>query len=86
MKLSTYAKKTGICYKTAWNWYKAGRIQGYQSETGTIIVSEPEIPLASQRVAIYARVSSAENKTKPRDSGQITLQHCLKRKADGLKL
>lgn len=61
MKLSTYAKKTGICYKTAWNWYKAGRIQGYQSETGTIIVSEPEIPLASQRVAIYARVSSAEN-------------------------
>ena len=42
MKLSTYAKKTGICYKTAWNWYKAGRIQGYQSETGTILVTEDD--------------------------------------------
>ena len=63
MKLSAYAKKTGMCYKTAWNWYKAGKLAGYQAETGTIIVTETERPSSSFRVAIYARVSSAENKT-----------------------
>lgn len=63
MKLSTYAKKIGVSYKTAWNWYKAGKLAGYQAETGTIIVTETDRPSSSFRVAIYARVSSAENKS-----------------------
>jgi len=40
MKLSDYAKRVGICYKTAWRWYKAGLISGYQMKTGTIIITE----------------------------------------------
>jgi predicted site-specific integrase-resolvase len=41
MKLSSYAKKLGICYKTAWNHFKAGEIPGaYQLVSGTIIVPE----------------------------------------------
>lgn len=41
MKLSVYAKKMGVCYKTAWNWFKAGNIKGaYQLPTGTIIVPD----------------------------------------------
>lgn len=45
MKLSDYAKKKGISYKTAWRWFMAGLIKGYQMPTGTIIVEEEESPL-----------------------------------------
>ena len=26
MKLSEYARKIGVSYKTAWNWFKAGKL------------------------------------------------------------
>lgn len=42
MKLSDYAKKVGISYRTAWRWYKSGVITGYQQPTGTIIINLPE--------------------------------------------
>jgi predicted site-specific integrase-resolvase len=62
MKLSEYAKQQGISYRTAFRWWQAGQIPGYQAATGTIIVQEPKAALsASQRVAIYARVSSHEH-------------------------
>ena len=39
MKLSVYAQKLGITYRTAWNYYQRGMIPGaYQMPTGTIIV------------------------------------------------
>jgi predicted site-specific integrase-resolvase len=28
MKLSDYAKKVGVTYKTAYRWFKAGRLRG----------------------------------------------------------
>jgi putative resolvase len=64
MKLSQYAKQQGISYRTALRWWKSGIIKGYQSPTGTIIVTEqkPETAHVVQRVAIYARVSSHEHK------------------------
>ncbi|HEY4032412.1 MAG TPA: IS607 family transposase [Ktedonobacteraceae bacterium] len=64
MKLSQYAKKMGISYKTAWRWYRAGQLDAYQTSTGTVIVrdSQEEKPTTG-RVALYARVSSADQKT-----------------------
>ena len=66
MKLIDYARQQGISYRTAWRWYKAGKIQGQQMDTGTILVAEavpvPEHAVSS-KVAIYTRVSSAENKS-----------------------
>jgi predicted site-specific integrase-resolvase len=41
MKLSQYAKQVGISYRTAWRWFKAGEIEGYQTHTGTVIITEP---------------------------------------------
>jgi hypothetical protein len=38
MKLSEYAKKIGVSYRTAHNHWKQGLIKGYQLKTGTIIV------------------------------------------------
>ncbi len=65
MKLSDYAKKYGITYKTAWNRFKAGKIKGaYKGETGHMVVpDEKELLIDKNNVAIHARVSSNENKS-----------------------
>ncbi len=63
MKLSTYAKKLGVTYRTAWNLFDAGKIKGaYQLETGTVIVPD-EVKDKEEYVTVYARVSSSENKS-----------------------
>jgi len=64
MKLSQYAKKVGVTYKTAWRWYKAGTLDAYQTPTGMVIVRDPlaEKP-ETGRIALYARVSSADQKS-----------------------
>ncbi len=60
MKLSTYAKQLGISYKTAWRWYTDGKLDAYQTDSGTIIVRD-SIDEPSG-IALYARVSSADQK------------------------
>jgi putative resolvase len=64
MKLSTFARRAGICYKTAWRWWKTGKIKGYQTETGTVIITEEmnEQPGQERIVGVYARVSANENR------------------------
>ena len=66
MKLSVYACKLGISYRTAHRWFKAGKVPGFQADTGTIIVTDPIVEAIfttlPQRVAIYTRVSAAEDK------------------------
>jgi predicted site-specific integrase-resolvase len=63
MKLSQYAKQQGISYRTALRWFRDGTIQGYQAPSGTILVTESrELAQAVQKVAIYARVSSSEQR------------------------
>jgi putative resolvase len=80
MKLIDYAHKTGISYKTAWRWYKAGKIQGKQMDTGTILVTEDEpVSLLSRKVAIYARVSSAENKSNLDTQADRLVSYCAAR-------
>ncbi len=60
MKLSDYAKQVGVTYKTAYHWWQAGQLDAYQLPTGTIIVRETHPAPAG--VALYARVSSADQK------------------------
>jgi predicted site-specific integrase-resolvase len=67
MKLSEYAKKHGITYRTAFRWWQNGQIKGFQKPSGTIIVTEgeEEAPVAKKvvtPVVIYARVSSPKQK------------------------
>lgn len=64
MKLSDWARSQGIDYKTALRWFHAGAlpVPAYQNpKTGTIIVNPPPDP-SEQGVALYARVSSADQK------------------------
>ena len=62
MKLSVWAKKQGVTYHTAWNWWHKGKlpVEAQQMPTGTIIVKENE-PVA-ETVALYARVSSHDQR------------------------
>ena len=65
MKLSQYAKEIGVCYKTAWNLFKANKIPGaYQLSSGTVIVPNDisESTKISKGVILYARTSSSQNK------------------------
>ena len=62
MKLSDYAKQMGVRSATAWRWYQDGKIQGRRIGPRTIIITGGQgapTACAPQRVAIYARVSSA---------------------------
>lgn len=61
MTLREYAKRLGIQYRTAWNHFKEGKIEGaYKSNTGTIVV--PEVTNNKLTTVVYCRVSSSENK------------------------
>src|SRR5215472_15385273 len=64
MRLKDYAQQQGISYKTAWRWWKAGKLPGQQMATGTVLLelaSPSAVEHARRQVAIYARVSSAEH-------------------------
>jgi putative resolvase len=63
MKLSEYARQQGISYKTAWRWWKDGKLPGTQMPSGTVILEEsPTLHTLPQRIAIYTRVSPTENR------------------------
>jgi putative resolvase len=64
MKLSAYAKQLGISYHTAWRMWQRGELAARQLPSGTIIVETPPVaaPARVQKVAVYARVSSAEDR------------------------
>lgn len=79
MKLSDYARKVGVHYRTAYRWFKSGQISGYQSETGTIIVTERDSERNSLKVAIYARVSSSENKSNLDSQAERLVSYCAAR-------
>lgn len=75
MKLSDYAKKVGVTYKTAYRWFKAGKLRGYQMDTGTIIVTEDK-PAVVQRTAVYVRVSSSENRANLDTQAEQLVRYC----------
>lgn len=62
MKLSVWAKSQGISYKTAWRMWRDGRlpVPAEQMATGTVIVHAE--PNKVGGAALYARVSSADQK------------------------
>src|SRR5690348_15747126 len=77
MKLSQYAKQQGISYRTALRWFRDGTIKGYQAPSGTIIVTiDEQTSPQVQKVAIYARVSSSENKSNLESQAERLAAYC----------
>lgn len=63
MKLSVWAKKQGISYRSAWNMFHSGLLpDAYKLPSGTIIIPNEEC-LKNEYNVVYARVSSSENKS-----------------------
>jgi predicted site-specific integrase-resolvase len=77
MKLKAYAQQIEVFYRTAWHWFKAGRLTGFQADTGTILVTDPTPEKAQVvspcKVTIYTHVSAAENR--PYLEGQAKRLH-----------
>lgn len=62
IKLSEYANKKSITYRTAWNHFKKGLIDGaYLDNSNHVLVPEDNIN-KSDNCIIYARVSSNDRK------------------------
>jgi putative resolvase len=63
MKLSVWAKENGLTYRTAWRMWRDGRlpVPAEQLATGTVLVHPPQAQ-AAESVALYARVSSGDQK------------------------
>ena len=64
MKLSVWAKKQGISYRTAWQYFKDGKlpVKATQLPSGTVIIEESEDSSVINKVAVYARVSGSDQK------------------------
>lgn len=77
MKLSDYARKVGVHYRTAYRWFKAGKISGYQMDTGTIIITEDPDEPSVELTVVYARVSSSENKANLEQQSERLVQYCM---------
>ena len=76
MKLSDYAKQQGISYLTAHRMWKRGELKGRQLSTGTILI---DTTTSVEGALIYARVSSAENKSNLESQALRVERYCIAR-------
>lgn len=62
-KISKYAKIQGVTTRTIWRWIKEGMLTIERTETNRVLVVVDDLVEVKQyKVAVYARVSSTENK------------------------
>lgn len=79
IKLSVWAKENGIHHKTAYKWYKNGKMPypTYKIGPKTIVVEVPDQDNSENQTVVYARVSSHEQKEDlERQTGRI-LQYAI---------
>jgi len=75
-KVSQYAKKYNVCYRTVWNWVKSNKVPYEITNNGHILILEGEDKQINDAVAIYARVSSSENKNNLEKQKQRLQDYC----------
>lgn len=73
-KISQYAKMEKVTYRTIWNRIKRGLLKAEVTSNGHILVVIDENK--EQRVAIYCRVSSSENKSNLERQKERLLSYC----------
>lgn len=73
-KISHFAKLNNVTYRTVWNWIKDGKLVTENTESGRIriIIDENK----QLKVAIYARVSSSENKDNLERQKERLVSYC----------
>jgi putative resolvase len=76
IKLTDWAKKQGICYRSAWNHFHAGKIPGaFRLPSGAILVPDERIK-KEDFIVTYARVSSSENKDNLESQSKRLVDFC----------
>ena len=78
-KLSEYARRHAIQYRTAYNHFKKGLISGaYQLPTGTIVIPEKDFgnEKKQEHVVVYARVSSSQNRANLESQAGRMVAYC----------
>lgn len=78
-KISQYAKKYGVSIRTVWNWIRDGGLNIEKTSTGRIFIIEDDDKKINDNVAVYARVSSTENKSNLESQKQRLLNYCSAR-------
>lgn len=64
VKISQYAKMHNVTIRTVWNWIKKGEVTIERTPTGrNMVVIDNDKKNKEPIVAVYARVSSSENKS-----------------------
>lgn len=77
MKLSEYAKLKGVCYRTAYLWFKKGLINNAkQLQTGTILI-DGDYEKQEPKIVIYCRVSNHSRKEELEYQVQRCKDYCL---------
>lgn len=81
MKLSKWAKEQGICYRTAWIWFKEGKmpVKAEQLPSGAIMVYPETKVEQDDSCTIYCRVSSHNKKEDLERQRQRCEQFCIAR-------
>lgn len=79
MKLSEYAKRNDVTWRTAYRWYQEGKIPGaHKTPGGSIVVPDDEKESAQGKTVIYARVSnSSRRKTDLEYQAQRLVHFCI---------
>jgi predicted site-specific integrase-resolvase len=76
MKLTTWAKKHSLTYRRSWELFKLGKIpNAIQMPSGCIII-EDDAPKPEQKIVIYTRVSSSENKNNLDKQADRLISYC----------
>lgn len=73
-KISQYAKLEKVTYRTIWNRVKRGLLKIEKTSSGRILIVIDENK--EQKIAIYCRVSSSENKSNLEKQKQRLLDYC----------
>lgn len=74
-KISQYARKNNVTTRTVWNWIKNNKIKTDRTDSGGwLIVEDNEHKY--EKIAIYSRVSSSENKDNLERQTERLLNFC----------
>lgn len=73
-KISEYAKINKVQYRTVWNWIKQGKLKTEKTDSNRILIIEDSN--IEYNVAVYARVSSSENKANLESQKERLISYC----------
>ena len=77
IKLSKYAKMTGVSVRTLWRRINDGTLDVVRSETGRVFVEiDEDVKPYNLNVCVYARVSSSENKDNLERQKERLISYC----------